>query len=98
MTKLDSLSETQRLPLRGCSDDKPPRRTDLLTALAVSLLSRPTELDSQLRHLLMEMVNQIPLCVPFETLQSHNGVCVRKITMQKIMSHKRRKKAVNMSK
>jgi hypothetical protein len=38
----------------------------------------------------MEMVNQMFLRVPDETLQSNNGVCATKIKMQRIMSYEKR--------
>jgi hypothetical protein len=53
-----------------------------------SLLSMSTELDTL--HLLMEMVNWISLCLSIKTLQSNNGVCERKIGMQKMSDGKSR--------
>jgi hypothetical protein len=44
----------------------------------------------------MKVVKQMALCVSIVTLQSNNGVCERKITMQK--DNVRWKKIVNTSK
>jgi hypothetical protein len=56
------ISKAQRLPLRGCPDDKPPRKAALLAAaFALSLQSRPTELKAPTYG---DGKPDVPVCVP----------------------------------
>jgi hypothetical protein len=70
----------------------PKENALLASALAVSLPTRPTELDAQQKA--PPYGDDKPdglVCGSIKTLQSNNGVCTTKITMQRIMSDDRKK-------